>query len=57
LNEVVHIWAYEDPNHRERARKAQGEDPQLQAFRPKAQAMIASQYNKILVPANFSPLK
>jgi NIPSNAP protein len=42
---------------RERARKAQGEDPQLQAFRPKAQAMIVSQYNKILVPANFSPLK
>jgi hypothetical protein len=43
LNEVVHIWA--------------DEDPQLQAFRPKAQAMIVSQYNKILVPANFSPLK
>jgi len=57
LNEVVHIWAYEDPNHRERARKPQGEEPQLQAFRPKAQAMIVSQYNKILVPANFSPLK
>ena len=57
LNEVVHIWAYEDLNHRERARKAQGEDPQLQAFRPKAQAMIVSQYNKILTPASFSPLK
>jgi hypothetical protein len=57
LNEVVHIWAYEDPNHRERARRTQGEDPQLQAFRPKAQAMVVSQYNKILVPANFSPLK
>jgi len=57
LNEVVHIWAYEDLNHRERARKAQGEDPQLQAFRPRAQAMIVSQYNKILTPATFSPLK
>jgi NIPSNAP protein len=57
LNEVVHIWAFEDLNHRERAHKAQGEDPQLQAFRPKAHAMIVSQYNKILTPANFSPLK
>lgn len=57
LNEVVHIWAYEDLTHRERARKAQGEDPQLQAFRPKAQAMIVSQYNKLLTPASFSPLK
>jgi len=37
--------------------RPQGEDPQLQAFRPKALAMIVSQYNKILVPANFSPLK
>ena len=46
-----------DEVHRERARKAQGEDPQLQAFRPKAQAMVVSQYNKILTPASFSPLK
>jgi hypothetical protein len=57
LNEVVHIWASEDPNHRERARKAQGEDHQLQASRPKAQAMIVSQYNKFLIPASFSPLR
>jgi NIPSNAP len=57
LNEVVHIWAYEDAAHRERARKAQGEDPHLQAFRPKAQALIVSQYNKILTPASFSPLQ
>jgi hypothetical protein len=57
LNEVVHIWAYEDLNHRARARQAQAEDPQLQAFRPKAQAMVVSQYNKILTPASFSPLK
>jgi hypothetical protein len=57
LNEVVHIWAYEDLNHRTRARQAQAEDPQLQAFRPKAQAMVVSQYNKILTPASFSPLQ
>lgn len=57
LNEVVHIWAYEDLNHRAQARAAQGEDPQLQAFRPKAQAMIVSQYNKIMTPASFSPLQ
>lgn len=42
---------------RERARKARGEDPQLQVFRPKVQAMLVSQYNKILAPTNFSPLK
>ncbi len=57
LNEVVHLWAYEDLNHRARARQAQAEDPQLQAFRPKAQAMVVSQYNKLLTPASFSPLQ
>ncbi len=57
LNEVVHIWAYEDMNHRAQARAAQGEDPALQAFRPRAQAMIVSQYNKIMTPASFSPLQ
>src|SRR5262245_21198809 len=57
LNEVVHIWAYEDLNHRARARQAQGEGPQLQAFRPKAHAIIVTQYNKIMTPANFSHLK
>ena len=57
LNEVVHIWAYEDMNHRAKARAAQGEDPALQAFRPRAQEMIVSQYNKIMTPASFSPLQ
>lgn len=57
LNEVVHLWAYEDLTHRARARQAQAEDPQLQAFRPKAQAMVVSQYNKLLTPASFSPLQ
>ena len=44
-------------NHRTQARAAQGEDPALQAFRPRAQAMIVSQYNKIMTPASFSPLQ
>ena len=57
LNEVIHIWAYEDMNHRAQARAAQGADPEMQAFRPKAQGMVVSQYNKILTPASFSPLQ
>ncbi len=57
LNEVVHLWAYEDLAHRERARKAQGEEPALQAFRPKAQPLIVSQRNQLLKPSSFSPLQ
>src|SRR5258707_15716458 len=34
LNEVVHIWAYEDPNHRERARKAPRRGPSASGVSP-----------------------
>lgn len=57
LNEVVHLWSYENMSHRERNRKVQGEDPQVQAFRLKVQGMILAQHNRILTPASFSPLK
>ena len=57
LNEVVHLWAYDDLAARERGRKALAEDPALQAFRPKAQALIQNQRNQLLNPASFSPLQ
>lgn len=57
LNEIVHLWAYEDMGHRERSRKQQASDPTLAAFRPKAQRLVLRQENKILVPSNFSPLQ
>jgi hypothetical protein len=57
LNEVVHLWSYEDLAHRERARKAQGAEPALQAFRPKAQALVVNQRNQLLNPSSFSPLQ
>ena len=57
LNEVVHLWAFEDLAAREKARKAQGEEPALQDFRPKAQALIQTQRNQLLKPSSFSPLQ
>ena len=57
LNEVVHLWSYEDLAQRARARKALSEDAALQSFRPKAQALIVSQRNQILTPSSFSPLQ
>ena len=57
LNEVVHIWAYEDMNHRTRARAAQLKDPQFMRFKRKAIELIVSQRNNILTPASFSPLQ
>lgn len=57
LNQVVHLWAYDDAGHREKTRAAQNADPRLAAYRPKVLALIVSQTNMLLTPASFSPLQ
>ena len=55
LNEVVHIWAYEDLNDRAARRARIAADPHWQSFVPKIQALIETMENKILEPAAVSP--
>ena len=57
LNQVVHLWAYNDAGHREQVRAAQNKDPRLMSYRPKVLAMLVSQTNMLLTPASFSPLQ
>lgn len=57
LNEVVHVWAYQDLNDRAGRRAKLAADPRWQAFLPKLQALIETMENKILVPAEFSPMQ
>lgn len=56
LNEIVHVWAYEDLADRAARRARLAADPRWQDFLPKIQALIETMENKILVPAAFSPL-
>ena len=56
LNEIVHIWAYQDLNDRTTRRAKLAADPRWQTFLPKIQALIETMENKILTPATFSPL-
>ena len=56
LNEIVHIWAYEDLNDRNRRRSALAADPRWQEFLPRIQSLIEVMDNKMLQPAAFSPL-
>lgn len=56
LNEIVHIWAYQDLNDRAARRAQLAADPRWQVFLPKIQALIETMENKILLPAAFSPL-
>jgi hypothetical protein len=57
LNELVHLWAYKDLNERQQKWAAWGRDPRRAAIVPRLRALIVSQSNKILTPAEFSELK
>lgn len=57
LNQVVHIWKYDDLADRDRKRAGLQADPEWQAFVAKAAPYIEHMENKILRPAPFSPLR
>ncbi len=55
LNQIVHMWAYEDMAERAQRRARLAADPGWQAYILKVQPFVLHQENKILVPAPFSP--
>jgi hypothetical protein len=52
-NMVIHLWAYEDLNQRDRCRAAMQADPEWQAYLPKIRPLIVSQETRILKCAPF----
>jgi hypothetical protein len=56
LNQIVHIWAFDDLNDRAARRDALMRDPAWLTFMPKIQALIEEMESKILKPTAFSPL-
>ena len=56
VNDVVHIWQYDDLADRERRRAAMEADPAWQAFRAKAAPYVRTMKSRILKPTWFSPL-
>ena len=57
LNQVVHIWAFEDYNQRVQQRQKFLADPNLAASLPQAREMCTLQESKFLLPTAFSPLQ
>ncbi|MBI4591809.1 MAG: NIPSNAP family protein [Candidatus Rokubacteria bacterium] len=56
LNQVVHIWEYEDFDHRTRVRAALAKDKAWNTqFLSKSRPMIQHQESMILVPVDFWP--
>lgn len=55
LNQVVHLWAYEDLADRAARRARLLSNPDWKTYAAKVQPLVLSQENKILLPAPFSP--
>src|SRR5258706_6865864 len=52
LNQVVHVWPYEDLKHRTAVRDAMAKDVELQAL-PGGRDLIVEQQSDIMIPAPF----
>jgi hypothetical protein len=57
LNSVVHLWGYESFEERSRRRALLAVEPVWQAYLSEVKPMLKSMSNRILVPADFSPIR
>jgi hypothetical protein len=56
-NEVCHIWAYRDLNHRAQVRATAVADPEWQAFLKESGPLLDEMHSTIMVPAPHSPMQ
>ena len=58
LNQVVHLWAYDDLGHRTRAREELSKNARWNAeYVPKIRPLLLKQENTILIPADFKAVE
>lgn len=57
LNQIVHMWGYEDLAHRTACRAELVADPEWQAVLQKLFALLVRMESKILIPSAFSPIR
>ena len=57
VNQIVHIWAYDDLADRATKRAGLAQDPEWQAFVQDTISCIEQMQNRILVPTAFSPMR
>ena len=53
LNTIVHMWAYDDLNQREKCRPQLQADPAWRAYTAKVRPLVVSQENRLLKCAPF----
>lgn len=55
LNQIIHMWGYDDYAERERRRAELGANADWKTFVGKIRPLMIRQENKILTPAPWSP--
>ena len=56
LNQIIHLWAYDDLNERARRRAELFRDPTWLAYIPMIVPLIVTQESRFLTPTRFSPI-
>jgi hypothetical protein len=56
VNEIIHLWGYENALERQRRRDILFQDPGFIEYVAKARKLILSQDVRLLTPADFSPV-
>lgn len=56
LNQLIHLWAYDSVEDRERRRSELYRDPRWTAFLEAALPLIVKQESRLLKPTRFSPV-
>ena len=56
LNQVVHLWGYQNLADMENKRMARDADPAWTAYKKKSAGMLITQENRILAPVSFSTI-
>lgn len=57
LSSVVSLWGYENYAERERRRALLAADERWKAFVGKIQPLLHTQWNRIMLPTSFSPIR
>ena len=57
LNQVVHLWRYDNLADMEKKRTARDADPAWAEFQSLTEGMILAQDNKVMRPTSFSPAR
>jgi hypothetical protein len=56
VNEIIHLWGYDDANQRQLRRDELFADPGFKEYVAKQRKLILAQDIRLLTPAEFSPI-